>query len=43
MYGSGAPVDGTLSSAIASWKSMFRYLPYHSTVCLASLQRYATW
>ena len=39
MYGSGSPVEGTLSSAMASTKPMFRYLPYHSTVCLASLQR----
>ncbi len=39
MYGSGSLVDGTWSSAIASTKSMFSILRYHSTVSLASLQR----
>jgi hypothetical protein len=37
--GVGALVDGTWSSAMARMKSMFRYFRYHSTVCLASLQR----
>jgi hypothetical protein len=39
MYGSGALVDGTWSSAMASTKPIFNIWPYHSTVCFASLQR----
>lgn len=39
MYGSGALVEGTWSSAMASTKSMLRCLTYHSTVSLASRQR----
>jgi hypothetical protein len=35
----GALVDGTKSSAMAKTKSMFKFLAYHSTVSLASLQR----
>ena len=39
MYGSGALVDGTWFSAMASTKSMFSIFWYQSTVSLASLQR----
>ena len=39
MYGSGSFVDGTSFSAMARMKSMSRYFWYHSTVCLAFLQR----
>ena len=35
----GALVEGTKSSAMAKTKSMFKFLAYHSTVSLASLQR----